>query len=190
MRRQRKSKAVVVNEDTAHGADGNRGTGGKRSRKGHKGERANPRAKRTKEPSGKKKGAKVEETAKEDRVEEPIKEKMFVSKAGVRCFRFGLVQRNATRRGTAYANLRCLKKSNLPSPRRRILPLHIPRQQADGSPSDPSAPRYQPPYCSATCRTPSEHAECSCHGHCSRIACGSRPRRTRGIHLSHSAWNT
>ena len=55
------------------------GVGGKRSGKRHKGEPAKPRAKRTKERSGKRKGAKGEEMAKEDRVEEPMKERMFVT---------------------------------------------------------------------------------------------------------------
>ena len=74
-RETRKRKAVVVNEDTAYGADGNGDMGGKRSGKRHKSESAKSRAKRTKEASGKMKGVKVEETAKEDRVEEPIKRK-------------------------------------------------------------------------------------------------------------------
>ena len=56
-RRQRKRKAVVVNEDTAYGADGHGDMGGKRSGKRHMGEPARPRAKRTKEASGKRKGA-------------------------------------------------------------------------------------------------------------------------------------
>ena len=64
---------VVVNEDTAHGAAGYVDMDGKMFGKRHKSELAKPRAKRTKEASGKKKGVKVEETAKEDRVEEPIK---------------------------------------------------------------------------------------------------------------------
>ena len=57
-RRQRKRKAVVVNEETAHDADGNWDMGGKRSRKRHKGERAKQRAKRTKKRAGKGKGRK------------------------------------------------------------------------------------------------------------------------------------
>ena len=70
---------MVVNEDAAYGADGNGDMGGKRAGKRHKGEPAKPRAKRTKEASGKRKGARVEETAGEDRVEEPMKERMFVT---------------------------------------------------------------------------------------------------------------
>ena len=68
-----------MNEDTAHGADGNGDMCGKRSGKRDKSESAKPRAKRTKEASGNKKGAKVEETPKEVRVEEPIKTKIFVT---------------------------------------------------------------------------------------------------------------
>ena len=45
----------------------------------HKGDPARPRTKRTKEASGKRKGAKGEEMAREDRGEGPVKEKMFVT---------------------------------------------------------------------------------------------------------------
>ena len=78
-RRQRKRKAVVVNEDAAYGADGHGDMGEKRAGKRHKGDPARPRTKRTKEASGKRKGAKGEEMAREDRGEGPVKEKMFVT---------------------------------------------------------------------------------------------------------------
>ena len=80
---------------------------------------------------------------------------------------------------------------NLPSPCRGPSPSSTPpASEAGGPPSDPSAPRYQPPCYSSACGTSSEHTEYSCHDYRSRIACGSRPRRARGIHLSYSAWNT
>ena len=70
---------MVVNEDAVYGADGNGDMGGERYGKRHKGEPATPRAKRTREARGKRKGAKVEKTAKGDRGDEPMIEWMFVT---------------------------------------------------------------------------------------------------------------
>ena len=55
-RRQRKRRAVVVNEDDSYGADGNGDMGGKWAGKRRKGEPAKPHAKWTKEASGKERG--------------------------------------------------------------------------------------------------------------------------------------
>ena len=118
---------MVVNEDTAYGADGNGDMGGERSGKRHKGEPAKPRAKQAEEGSGKKKGAKREETAKEDRVEESIKEKMFVTTDEQGRLKMLPVQARATQHSkepgaSANANLRLfeiqppLPQAEVPSP--------------------------------------------------------------------------
>lgn len=71
-------KYIVVDEDTAHGADGNgdgnRNMDEKWSGKRQKGDPAKPRAKATKEPRMKTQGVKVEEMTKEDKIEDSIKE--------------------------------------------------------------------------------------------------------------------
>jgi hypothetical protein len=83
--RERKRKAVVINEDTVCSADGGSNGDAKAAQKGpvkrRKSESANakPRTKRTKEPSRKKKGAGAEETTKVTNIDEPIREKMFVT---------------------------------------------------------------------------------------------------------------
>jgi hypothetical protein len=84
--RERKRKAVVIDEDTVCAADGSSSGNPKAAQKGpvkrRKSESANakPRTKRAKEPSRKKKGVGAEETTtKVTSIDEPIREKMFVT---------------------------------------------------------------------------------------------------------------
>ena len=84
-KRERKRKAVVINEDTVYASDengdGDAKTAQKRPVKRRKSESANakPRTKRTKEPSRKRKGVGVEEMTNVASIDEPIREKMFVT---------------------------------------------------------------------------------------------------------------
>ena len=121
IKRRRKRKGVVVNEETAHGADGNGiwvGNG--------LGRDTDERSER------KKKGAKVEEMAKEDRAEEPVKEKMFVTTDEQGRLKMLPVRARATRHdeepgASANANLQLSEiqpsraQAEVPSP-----PLHPP----------------------------------------------------------------
>ena len=82
--REQKGKAVLIDEDTAYGADRN-GNGDakvaqKRPVKRRKSESANVvlQTKRMKDLSRKKKGVRVEETTKMPSFDEPIREKFFV----------------------------------------------------------------------------------------------------------------
>ena len=88
-----------------------------------------------------------------------------MSQAGllIRCFQFGLAQCNSTR-NPAHLQYEpsAVRNPTSPRPGRGPFPSSTsPASEAHGPPSDPSAHRDQFPYCSATCRTPSEHAEYS-----------------------------
>ena len=81
--RERKRKAVVINDDPVHTVDGDKDgdakVAQKRPVKKQKSESADakPRTKRAKDPSRKKKEVRVEETTKVACIDEPIREKMF-----------------------------------------------------------------------------------------------------------------
>ena len=86
---EQERKAVVINEGTVHIADGNRNGDAKvaqtRPVKRRKCESANvvPRTTRIKNPNRKKKGERVEETAKTTSFDEPTREKTFVTTGGL-----------------------------------------------------------------------------------------------------------
>ena len=175
-------RKIIVDEDTAHGADGNGNgnPGGKWSGRRQKGDPAKQRSKPTKEPSMKKREAKVEEMTKEDRIEDsmfiPTDEQGWLTMLLVRA------------QHDEEVSLRTFVVSNsTPPPPGRGFFSPTP---APIKPLDPPPTRYRPPPHPATCGTSSEHVEYRCHDCHSGTGFASRPRRPRGTHLSDSAWST
>ena len=94
--REQERKAVVMNGDTVHNADGY-GSGdakvaqtGPVKRRKRESASAALRTKRMKDPSREKKGVRVAETTKMTGFDEPTREKVFVTTGGLKRSLFGL----------------------------------------------------------------------------------------------------
>jgi len=167
--RERKRKAVVINDDPVHTVDGDKDgdakVAQKRPVKKQKSESADakPRTKRAKDPSRKKKEMRVEETTKVACIDEPIRENMFPLRTRAK-------QHDDEVGSSANASLQ-LPQSQLPLPRVEV-------------PSPPPRPPQAKPMLPHPCHAPACGARSERVEYASRAACAYCADGSSGIHLS------